>query len=380
VRATVLDNPALAKHAGRFVWLSIDTEDARNAAFVEHAEVEGYPSFLVVDPASEQVVLRWLGSLTVGQLEALLDDGERAARKSGGSEAEAALARADRLRGEGKSAEAATAYEEALGAAPPGWPRRDRAVESLIVALYAAGEAERCARVAMEEAPALTPGPSAANAAAFGLGCALGASETDAWREEALAALEPVAESLLTVETILADDRSGLWGMLVDVRSDRGDEAGAKRMAEAWIEYLEAEAGRASNPEERAAFDSHRVSAALALGDPARAIPPLEASERDLPDDYNPPARLALVYRELGRHDDALAAADRALARAYGPRKLRIYDLRADVLTRQGKREAAAATLDEALRYATELPESQRPDGLVSSLEERRAELGSGGS
>ena len=48
----------------------------------------------------------------------------------------------------------------------------------------------------------------------------------------------------------------------------------------------------------------------------------LQASERDLPDDYNPPARLATAYKAMRRWDEALAASDRALAKAYGPRKL----------------------------------------------------------
>ena len=39
----------------------------------------------------------------------------------------------------------------------------------------------------------------------------------------------------------------------------------------------------------------------------------LEQSEKDFPKDYNPPARLALVYLRLKKYDEALAASDRAL-------------------------------------------------------------------
>ena len=127
MRATVLNDPALAKHAGRFAWLSINTEESRNAAFVETLGVQAYPTFLVLDGATGKVALRWAGSLTAPEFERLLDDGERAVAASGGapsdaassgarslaasggSGADVALARADRLEAEGKRAEAAAA-------------------------------------------------------------------------------------------------------------------------------------------------------------------------------------------------------------------------------------------------------------------------------
>ena len=70
----------------------------------------------------------------------------------------------------------------------------------------------------------------------------------------------------------------------------------------------------------------------------------LEASERDLPDDYNPPARLAAAYKAMKRYDDALAASDRALAKAYGPRKIGILQTRADIYTAQGDVPSARKT------------------------------------
>jgi tetratricopeptide (TPR) repeat protein len=143
------------------------------------------------------------------------------------------------------------------------------------------------------------------------------------------------------------------------------------------MRFLEAEGARAPSVEARAALDSHRVSAALALGDPGRAVPALLASERDLPDDYNPPARLAILYREMGKNDEALAASQRALDKAYGARKLRIYDARADIYVKMGDKAAAKRTLDEAVRFAQTLPESQRPVRLVATLEKKSAGLGS---
>jgi len=376
VRATVLNDAALAKHAGRFAWLSINTEESRNADFVERLGVEGYPTFLVLDGATGEVALRWAGSLTTPEFERLLDDGERAVAASGGSPADAALARADRLAAEGKTAEAAAAYTESLGLAPAGWTGRGRAVASLLSVIQKTGDLEQCAALARRETPGLERGPAFAGAAAAGLGCAADAPEDAAWRAAAMTELEGLVVESLALDSVLADDRSSAYGMLVDLRDGRGDEAGAKEMAGRWLNFLEAQAAAASSVEARAAFDSHRVGAALALGDPARAVPALLASERDLPDDYNPPARLAVLYRELGRHDDALVSSRRALDLAYGARKLRIYDTRADIYTKMGDPAAAKRTLDEALAYADTLPESQQPKAFMAQLKKKAAAIG----
>ena len=102
---------------------------------------------------------------------------------------------------------------------------------------------------------------------------------------------------------------------------------------------------------------------------------PLAASERDLPGDYNPPARLAILFRELGRMDEALAASDRALAKVYGPRKLTVLDARATIYEKCGRPAKAKTTLEQAIAFAKELPESQRPKRTVARLEKRLAEM-----
>ena len=376
VRATVLEDPALAQHAGRFVWLSIDAENPANAAIVEKLGVESYPTFYVLDGSTGAVVLRWAGSLTRGEFERLLDDGERAVAVGGDNPADTALALADRLNAEGKRTEAAAAYAEAIAAAPAGWPARPRAVAARMTALQKTGDLEGCAALARAETPTMPRGPGFATVAASGLACADAAPEGTPWRAKALAALEPFVEESLGIENSLVDDRSSAYAMLVELRDARGDAAGAKAMATRWMQFLEGQAATAPGVEARAALDGHRVAAALAIGDPARAIPALEASEKDLPGDYNPPARLTILYREAGRYDDALAASDRALGKAYGARKLRIFEARADTFAKKGNAAAAKATLEEAVRYAGTLPDAQRPAAYVEQL--RRKANGGG--
>ena len=147
MRAYVFTDRALERQAGRFVWLSVDTEKAQNAAFLEKYPIEAYPTLLVIDSGSEQAVLRWIGSATVPQLDKLLDDGERA-MLSEGSDADALLATADRLLGADKKTDAAAAYKDAIAKAPAGWHGRDRAVESLLGLLSVPGSFKECVETA----------------------------------------------------------------------------------------------------------------------------------------------------------------------------------------------------------------------------------------
>jgi len=374
MRASVLPDARQRRQAGRFVWLSIDTENPGNAAFLERFPIATYPTFLVVDPREERATLKWQGSASVEQIVNLLADADR--RRPRGLDA--VLARADRAQAEGRIDDATRDYVTALNEGGRGWSRRPRAVESLVLALSGAGRLEGCADTALREARALPRGPSFANAVATGLVCAVSAPPDAAWRPAALAGLEPLAREALALPGLLADDRSGLYETLVDTRVVCGDRREAHALAERWWRFLEEDRRRAASAELRAALDGPRVAAALALEDPARALPALAASEAALPADFNPPYRSARLLFELGRFEDARAAAGRALARAYGGRKLAVYRLAADIERKAGDRAAAARVLDEALSYAEKLPPPQQRPDLVASLRAQRVALHEG--
>jgi tetratricopeptide (TPR) repeat protein len=122
-------------------------------------------------------------------------------------------------------------------------------------------------------------------------------------------------------------------------------------------------------------FDSHRLSAYLELGQPERAIPMLQQSERDHPGDYNPSARMATAYLAMKRYDDALAASDRAMVKAYGPRKLLLYSTRSEIFAGKGDVSGARRTLEGAIAYLETLPEEQRTEARFASLRRKLAAL-----
>lgn len=375
MRAFVFTDRSLTRRAGQFVWLSINTEKEKNAPFLKQFPVTAWPSFFIIDPAHEKIAIRWVGGATLAQLSKLLDDGRPVGRRAepAGGGFPTILARADRLYGETDFAGAARDYREALSKAPAGWRDAPRVVDALLFSLASSGDAKGCARAALDWLPKLRHGSSAANVSASGLGCALELPQGDPDRKGLIAALEPATREVLEDRTLdmAADDRSGVYQALIDARDDAGDAEGKAKLIREWSAFLDGEAGKARSPQERTVFDSHRLSAYLELGEPERAIPMLEASERDFPDDYNPPARLALAYQAMKRYGDALAASDRALARAYGPRRIGILRTRSEIYAGKGDAKAARETLEQALREAEALPPGQRSDRMIAALKKK---------
>jgi tetratricopeptide (TPR) repeat protein len=375
MREFVFPDPSLTSRAGQFVWLAINTEEEKNAPFLVKFPGEAVPTFAVVDPRDESVALRLVGSMTVPQLHAFLDNARMAVAGGGGSgqKADLTLRAADQHYGARRYGEAAEAYRLALGQAPADWPPYARAVESLLFSYQQTSARDRCADLAQSALKRLAGTPTELTAAVAGLDCALqlktGVPDKAAWA----AALEAEVRRVVAEPKLqaAADDVSSAYITLLDARRQAKDEPGARRTVEEWIAYLEKAAARAGTPGQRTVFDSHRLSAYLERGQPERAIPMLEASERDFPQDYNPPARLAAAYQAMKEWDKALAAADRALLRIYGPRKLRVLDIKAEVLKSKGDLPGARRTMEEAVAFAEALPPGQRSEGRVAALRKK---------
>lgn len=375
MRAHVLVDARLRKLAGRFVRLDVNTEEPGNAAFLARFPIDVWPTLLVIDPATERVVVRRGGTATAEEILALAREAESLARAEQAGAAAAALARAEALGAERRHAEAAGQYRAALRAGGKRFPGRARAGEGLVQALGLAGEVDGCAAAAREVLAWLPPGAARVRTAAQGLACALERDEGPG-RDRDLAALEPPARRALDLPGALADDRSWLFDVVSRAQAAREDEAGARRVAARWLAFLEREAARARTPLARSAYDGQRLAAALRLGEPRRALGPLRASERDLPGDFVPPSNLAALYLALDQPKDALAAADRALALAAGPRRIRVLVTRANAQRALGDRAAAVETLRRAVSEAAALPDATRPRAAARQAEQLLAELG----
>jgi tetratricopeptide (TPR) repeat protein len=364
MKAYTFRDPKVRARAGDLVWAAIDTEKPGNADWVASHPMHSWPTLFVVDAESGKTVLEWPNSATPDELVRLLDVAEASRHHEG------VLAKAEERAFDGNAAAAAgkpedaiTAWRDALSVAPAGWPGRAATLESLLDRLLASKNDAACAETADRELPKVPRG--GARAATLAVMCVTAMPAGDARRPLLDRALDRVrAMAVDENEPMLPDDRSGLYEVLVDALAADGRDADAKTAAGQWATFLEGAAQGAPDAASRAVFDAHRVDAYLAIGAPERAVPMLEASARDFPADYNPPARLARAYLALKRYDDALVAIDRALGLVYGPRALRLYSTKADVLVARGgsgDRARAAATLKEGVAHVTTAPSALPP-------------------
>jgi tetratricopeptide (TPR) repeat protein len=119
------------------------------------------------------------------------------------------------------------------------------------------------------------------------------------------------------------------------------------------------------------AYDWAFTDTLLALGRPEQALTRALARERALPDNYNPPQYAARAYQALGRYAEGLAAIDRALGLAYGPRKIGFLTLKADLLQGAGRSAEALDTVRAQLAAYRALPAGQRQPAAEARVERR---------
>lgn len=368
LRTYVLTDPVLAPLKDELVWLSVDTEKDTNAAWVAKYPHAALPTLWVIDPVTEKATLKWAGTVTAEELKALLAVATGPASGEGIAATEA-FVRGNHALAAGDTALATQEHRAALAAAPRNHPQRARIVEALVTELSLAKRPADCATVAAAEAPDLQRGTSRASTVVTGLSCAREAKMTG--ETERLFSVG-LADASARDRTLLPDDRSAVYEELVATKTESGDKQGALLLARAWSSFVDEEAAHAATKDARTSLDPNRLGAYLAAKEPAKAIPMLEASEKDFPADYNPPARLARVYIELGRLAEADQAADRAIERVYGPRSLRVHALKADIAKARGDTRAEAAALEAALKKAdpSQLTEGQKMvrEALVKRL------------
>lgn len=352
----VFVDPSLSPLAERLVFVALDTDRPINEAFVDKYAIDVWPTFFVLDPESGDVLGYWPGAASARELRELATDALDvfdARRKSDPSldPLLAGLVQARAAHAERRYADAASAYAKLVQRAPADWPRRSEALLGWIASLGESGQLEQCARAGLEHLADVRGAAIPADFARSVFACSAGirdARRRRAARERAIARLREIVAAPSPEASI--DDRADALHILADALEELEDRAGARALHEQRLALLEDAARRAPTPQAAATYDYGRATAYLELGRPEQAVAMLEERERQLPDSYEPPARLASVLAEMRRHADALAAVDRALKHAYGPRRLRYLALKARVQQQLNDRKGAVATLEEEVR------------------------------
>jgi thiol-disulfide isomerase/thioredoxin len=369
----VLNDPALAPLGERVVLVELDTDREENAGFLEKYSVSVWPTFFLIDPATGNATGLWPGSASVGEFRDFVESGlagiEDAHSANADPQSPARLmASAKAAQASGDYAKAAKGYEQAVAKADAAWPRRSEALMGWLFMLAQAGDDAACVDVGRAHLAEVRGAAVPADYSSILLGCAGEAKDGDAKlaHAEAVARLRDFTANPPVDAS--ADDRADAWNTLSYALDDEGDKAGAKRAQEQRLAILEQAATGIKDALLAQTFDYARAQAYVALGRGDEAVAMLEARERELPDSYEPPARLASALAKMDRLPQALPAVDRAIAKAYGPRKLLYVRQKADIQSRMGDHAGQVATLKQEVAGYEALPKGQaRPDALADA-------------
>lgn len=383
MRSFVLPDAGLRGVKDSVTWLSIETEQEKNRAFVEKFPAEGLPTFLIVDPDDEQILGRWLGSGSTNEMRGFVEAGVAAYRAKRGGPAQSEAARLQRMGDvaaiKGDVAASAGAYRKAAELTPKSDSLRSVRLDLLAGALshaHADGQAA-CVELGNAELDEMPANAVGADFAATVAGCAQGRVETKKDDLKAKGLLGRATARLVAMTNdpsapFSVDDRSDVQASLAELQKEQGDEKASEATLRKREKLLEDAAAKAPDAETAATFDAHRTDCYVALHELDKAEQMLGEREKQLPDDYNPPARLARVLLEGKKFALAETQVDRALAlMTTGPRRVGILGLKARILAAQGK--PTESVLREQLSVLRALPSPQRRPQAEADIEKQLA-------
>ena len=370
----VLNDPSLASLADRVVLVELDTDRPENAGFQEKYTISVWPTFFVIDPQTSRAAGLWPGSASVREFRGFVEDG-----LAGIEDAHSAKAGADspaRVMGSAKAAQAAgdyavaaKDYQQAVAKAERAWPRRSEALMGWLMSLDQGGNARECLRVGRAHLAEVEGAAVPADYAATLLSCAddpTAGADGKAARAEAITRLRAFTDSPPVDAS--ADDRADALNILSHALAGDGDAAGGQKAQEARLAVLETAVAGIKDPILAQTYDYARAQAYVALDRGDEAVAMLEAREKEMPDSYEPTARLASALAKLERLPQSVTAYDRAIAKAYGPRKLLYLKQKAEVQGRIGDVTAQVATLRAEVAGYEALAKGQaNPKGLLDA-------------
>src|ERR1041385_3321143 len=372
MRVTLTDS-ALARYAGRFVWLELNFDSPPNQEFLTVHAVAYTPSFYILDPTDQHPLATQLGAMNLRELLAFLDRGETSFLAKVRSPQDIALSRGDELLGRAQFTEAAKLFGEALKDGARDWPERDNAIASYTWALMLSNQSRQCAETAVDEAPRMNRGGVFGRVVLSGLNC-INQVDPTPWADTALQKIQPLAAEAIALPATVRDHRYQIYQQLMSAAKARADEVTVKKWGDLWLKELDSTIP--ANDDERSALDIARVDAASLLGDPLRVLPALTASARAMPTNYNASLRLAQMEIDARRYDESIASCNHGLAHVTGPiGRTWLLQVKADALIQQNRLSTAHRVLESALNAARAIGLKQTRDRNVAKVQKTLAEI-----
>jgi thioredoxin-like negative regulator of GroEL len=379
MQSTVFTDPSFKPDVGRFVFAALDTDKDVNAPAVGKYPPSAWPTFYVIGEdrstgQSDAVLARFVGAASLAQFHAFLEAGVKA-QAGGAAGADAHLLGAERAIAVKDYATAEQELTAALAQAPADWPRRPDALTSLISTKRKRSDFAGCLDVADRS---LDDTGSAAAATDFIVSAMICADErkADAASADRIKKLRERAAARLTRlvadagAPLSIDDRSDALANLREIQDALGKPAEAKATAEKQRALLDDAAANAKTPMAAMTYNWQRCDVYAYLGKPLELVPALEKSAKDLPDQYDPRARLGWIYLKAGRLPEAARWTDEALRMVYGPRKARLLDQRAQIAEQQHDKAAERQARQDIVKLWETMPAGQAsPEALAKAKE-----------
>jgi hypothetical protein len=376
----VLQDPALKPFAQRFVWVAIDIENPTNAELLKRLPVRTWPTFFILSPQDQAVQSVHYGAASVQQFRDFLIKGEanvRQRRTPGGrgrtEEVLALIKNGERAALAQNYSEAEAAYSQALARLGSDGERLTSVALALISTRSAAQRWEECVNLGLSHGPQTVNNTTAVDFLAVANECA-SHLPTPHGKKKHLLDLSLTRLTAVLQESkgaLSVDDRSEALRLLREVHLAQGNSEAAMTLAQEQRALLDRAAAQASSDAMASTFSWPRAEVYVYLGQGRALIPALGALERALSDQYDPPYRVAWTYHQIGEQPKALAAAERALHLAYGPRKARIYGLIAQIHRARKDEPAEILALEAMVKIYAALPDGQkRPNDEKLAREE----------
>src|SRR5438477_10025246 len=359
----LLAHADLARYAGQFVWLDLSYDEPRNRDFMSKYGASATPTFFVIDPQGAVVAMQ-TGVMSLVELKQFLDRGASAVLVKGQTPADAALTRGDELLAE-QPGEAAKAYLQALQLGAAEWSHRELAQASMVKALQASRQWQQCAETAATDAVTMKRDVLFVRTVVAGMWCLTKAGPAD-W-VDTQKTLQLLAEETLSLSITVRDHRDSIYRTLMLIAVAHKDNSAALKWGDRWLAELDQIRPRSND--ERSAIDIARVENLQIIGDPARILPALRASEKAMPDNYISSLRLAEMELAAKQYEEAIATCHRGLARrpgAFG--KTWLLEIEAEALEKKGRTTEARQRLQQALKVADRIPSVVSRDRAVAAI------------
>jgi thioredoxin-like negative regulator of GroEL len=382
MKSTVLMDVSFARDNAAFVFVALNTDRESNAPPLTKFPVAAWPTYYVVAPDGS-VLTRFVGGASVPQFHAFLDTGRQVALGNVPVGHQAFLLAAERALAAKDLATADLQLEMAVTQAPVDWPRLPDALVSLIATKSKRKDVVGCLDVAERYADKLGNTASASDFWSYATGCAdeaLKGKPTATERKR----IAPLQEKALTqwrklladpAASLSVDDRSDI---LINVRETLitlHQPAQAKAAAEEQRALLDEAAAKAPTAMAAMTYNPHRAEVYVYLGRPLDLVPALEKSAQDLPQEYEPPARLGWLLLKAGKLQDAATWTDKALTLVQGPRTARLLGQRAEIAAKLGDSAGEKQFRERAVQVLEGLPANQVSPELIAQAKQALAAL-----